>query len=87
MKRQPTDYLGAFRQLWMLLTILCWVAFVYFMVTGETGSMLQVSKYGRASMGSANVFSALTASLITTVILILLFLPSNNKKKQKKDKV
>jgi hypothetical protein len=84
MRKKYTDYLGAFRQLWVMLTLLCWLAFVYFLITGESGSLLQVSRYGRASMGSANVFSSLIASLISSLLLIFLFVPSNSGKNKRK---
>lgn len=84
MRKPSTDHLGAFRQIWLLLTLLSWVAFIYFLITGETQSMLQVSKYGKVSMGTANVFSSLVVSLFSTLLLIFVFLPSKTKRKEKK---
>ncbi|MFY7840044.1 MAG: hypothetical protein ACOVP7_07190 [Lacibacter sp.] len=84
MRKPSTDYLGAFRQLWLFLTLLSWGAVIFFLITGETGSMLQVSKYGTVSMGTANVFSALIVALFSTLLLIFLFLPSKAKRKEKK---
>lgn len=83
MRKPPTDYLGAFRQLWMLLTLISWGVFVYFLITGESSSMLQVSKYGSVSMGTANVFSTLVVSLFSTLLLVFLFFPSQKKKDKK----
>ena len=84
MSKQPTDYLEAFRQLWLLLTIVCWVGFVYFLITGDSSTMLQVSRHGQVGIGTANVFSALIISLFSTLMLIFLVIPSKTKKKEKK---
>lgn len=84
MRKQPTDYLGAFRQLWLMLTIISWVAFIYFLLTGENSHMLQVSKYGSVSIGTANAFSALIVALFSTLLLLFLFVPFKSKSKDKK---
>lgn len=84
MRKQPTDYLGAFRQLWFVLTIVCWIGFVYFLVTGDSSTMLQVSRLGTVGIGTANVFSALIIALFSTLMLVFLFLPSKTKRKDRK---
>lgn len=84
MRKPPTDYLGAFRQLWLMLTIISWVAFIYFLLTGESSHMLQVSKYGSVGVGTANAFSALIVALFSTLLLVFLFVPFKSKKKDKK---
>lgn len=84
MRKQPTDHLGGFRQLWFLLTIISWLAFIYFLLTGESSHMLQVSKYGSVGVGTANAFSALIVALFSTLLLIFLFVPFKSKNKDKK---
>jgi hypothetical protein len=80
MRKPPNDYLGAFKQIWLLLTLLSWGAFVYFLLTGDTSSMIQVSRYGSVGLGTANVFSALIVALFSSLLLIFLFIPSKKKK-------
>jgi hypothetical protein len=79
MKNQKQDFFGAFKQLFVLLTIVVWIGWLYTFLTGGTSKFMQGNNYGRSWFDSINASGMLFMAILITIFTASLFLIKKSK--------
>jgi energy-coupling factor transporter transmembrane protein EcfT len=79
MRKQPSNHYSAFKQLLILFTIVSWIAFAYFFITGESKTFFHVNGYGLQSHGILNGFTSLLTVVFFSILFLIAYFPSKKK--------
>ncbi len=81
MKKENHDFVGAFRQIFILLTIITWIGWLYMFLTGTNARVMQTASYGRYWFDTVNANGMLFLALLVTIFTVsLFFIKKPNKK-------